>query len=64
MAAEDPEGIAGVLAFSPLSRLLRTDEAEVASRLTVPLFVTYATTPEDERSDGGDDHRRRSGRSS
>ena len=48
MAANDPEGIAGVLVFSPPSTLARSDEAEAASRLTVPLFVTYGTTPTDE----------------
>jgi pimeloyl-ACP methyl ester carboxylesterase len=48
MAANDPEGIAGVLAFSPPSTLTDTDEAEAASRLTVPLFVSYGTTPTDE----------------
>lgn len=48
MAANDPEGIAGVLAFSPPSLLVYTDEAEAASRLTVPLFVSYGTTPTDE----------------
>jgi len=48
IAAEDPEGIAGVLAFSPPSMLVYSDEAEAASKLTVPLFVSYATTPTDE----------------
>ena len=48
MAANDPEGIAGVLAFSPPSLLVRSDEAEAASRLTVPLFVSYGTAPTDE----------------
>ena len=48
MAANDPEGIAGVLAFSPPSLLAYSDEAEAASRLTVPLFVSYGTAPTDE----------------
>ena len=47
-AADDPEGIAGVLVFSPFSLLMRSDEAEAASRLSMPLFVTYATTPSNE----------------
>jgi alpha-beta hydrolase superfamily lysophospholipase len=48
VAADHPEGIAAVLAFSPFSMLMKSDEAEAASRLTVPLFVGYATTPVDE----------------
>ena len=48
MAANDPEGIAGVLSFSPPSMLAYSDVAEAASRLTVPLFVSYGTTPTDE----------------
>jgi hypothetical protein len=48
MAANDPTGIAAVLAFSPPSMLAYSDEAEAASRLTVPLFVSYGTTPTDE----------------
>jgi hypothetical protein len=48
MAANDPESIAGVLAFSPPSQLAYSDEAEAASRLTVPLFVSYGTMPTDE----------------
>lgn len=47
-AAEDPEGIAAVLAVSPLSMLMRSDEAEAASRLTVPPFLTCATVPINE----------------
>ena len=48
MAADDPQGIAGVLAFSPPSTLAYSDEAEAAARLTVPLFVSYGTMPTDE----------------
>ncbi|HVG48507.1 MAG TPA: hypothetical protein VM899_10290 [Rubellimicrobium sp.] len=48
MAADDPKGIAGVLAFSPPSMLVHSDEAEAASKLIVPLFVSYATAPKDE----------------
>ena len=36
MAANDPEGIAGVLDFSPPSTLTYTDEAEAASRTRKP----------------------------
>lgn len=48
VAADNPEGIAALLAFSPLSMLMKSDEAEAASRLTMPVFVGYATVPVDE----------------
>lgn len=49
LAVEDPEGVAGVLAFSPVDQMQEHDLLDLAGRLTVPLFITYATA-DDERT--------------
>lgn len=45
LAAENPDAVIAALAFSPSFLSQRFDEAEAAARLTVPLFVSYATGP-------------------
>ena len=42
-AADDSEGVAGVLAFSPVNMLQERDLLNLAAAVTVPVFLTYAT---------------------
>lgn len=43
LAADAPEGVAGVLAFSPVGLMRERDLLDVARDVAVPVFITYAS---------------------
>jgi dienelactone hydrolase len=49
LAADEPEAVAGVLAFSPVGLLRERDLLDSAAQVRAPVFITFASA-DDERS--------------